>query len=290
MEKAILKTLIYADIFDYPLLSHEIHKWLINKTATIEQIEKILKKMVKKKKIGFKEGVYFLKRRSEVIGIRQRREVVSQKYYAKARWIAQILRVIPWIQLVGISGSLAMRNADKTDDIDLFVITRSNRVWLTRLLCALVLELLGVRRQREASRSESQSKICLNLILSEDVLSQMKKNLYIAHEILQLKVLWERRKCYQKFLEANQWAFSFLPNWIGMSAVEKRISPGIINRWDWVDLLEKIVETLQRRYMGKSLRDETVGHQSLYFHPEDAGSWVMKEYDRRIKLLLKRKA
>jgi hypothetical protein len=172
MEKAILKTLIYADIFEYPMLSHEIHKWLIGRSATIEQVEKSLKKLVKNKKILLKEGVYFLKKRSELIQIRQIRESVSQKYYAKARWVARLIRIIPWIQLVGISGSLAMRNAEKIDDIDLFVVTKANRVWLTRIFSALILELLGERRSRSASEKESAGKICLNLLISEDVLEK----------------------------------------------------------------------------------------------------------------------
>jgi hypothetical protein len=289
MEKAILKTLIYADLFDYPMLSQEIHKWLIGKSASIEQVEKTLKRLIKLKKIALKQGVYFLRKRSELINIRQDREKVSQSYYVKAKWIARIFKIIPWIQLVGISGSLAMRNADKTDDIDLFIISKSNRVWLTRLLSALILEILGERRQRDASKKNSQSKICLNLLISEDALVQSKQNLYIAHEILQLKVLWERSKTYQKFLESNDWTAKFLPNWIGISAVEKRISSGLRKNWLVFDYLEKIAEVLQRRYMGKLSGSEIVGHQSLYFHPEDAGEWVMLEYERRVKLL-KRKA
>jgi acetolactate synthase small subunit len=283
MEKAILKTLIYADIFDYPMLSHEIHKWLIGKKATIEQTEKVLKKLVKNKKIVLKQGVYFLRRRHELVKIRQEREKVSQSYYVKAQWIVRLFKIIPWIQLVGISGSLAMRNASKTDDIDLFVISRSNRVWLTRVFTALILELVGERRQREASKKESQSKICLNLLVSEDALVQSKQNLYIAHEILQLKVLWERSKTYQKFLEVNEWTTNFLPNWIGISAVEKRISPGLRKNWILFDYLEKIVEFLQRRYMGKLSGNEQVGHQLLYFHPEDQGAAILEKYSKRIK-------
>lgn len=285
MEKAILKTLIYADIFDYPLLSHEIHKWLIGKEATIEQVEKGLKKLVKNKKILLKEGVYFLKKRSELIQKRQNREKISQKYYGKARWIARLFRIIPWIQLVGISGSLAMRNAEKTDDIDLFVITSSNRVWLTRMFCALILELLGERRKRGVSEKESAGKICLNLLIAEDALEQSKQDLYIAHETLQMKVLWERNKTYHKFLELNQWTGKFLPNWIGISAVEKQISSNKPKAWKVVDWTEKISEVLQRRYMGKLSGSEVVGHQMLYFHPYDQGPGVLEKYAKKIKKL-----
>lgn len=285
MEKAILKTLIYADIFDYPMLPHEIHKWLIEKEASIEQVEKTLKKLVKSKKIILKDGVYFFKKRSELIQKRQIREKISQKYYGKAQWIGKLFRIIPWIQLMGISGSLAMRNAEKNDDIDLFVITRPERVWLTRIFCALILELLGERRSRGASEKESAGKACLNLLISEDALLQQRQDLYIAHEILQMKVLWERKNTYQKFLESNQWTNKFLPNWIGISAVEKQISKGQKKSWKLIDWLEKIVEGLQRRYMGKLSGSEVVGHQVLYFHPQDQGPVVLEKYAKRVKRL-----
>lgn len=284
MEKAILKTLIYADLFDYPMLSHEVHKWLVGKVASIEQVEKVLKKMVKNKRINYREGMFFLRGRKELVQKRLEKEVVSQKLYQKAIWIGRFLKIIPWIQLVGISGSLAMRNADEWSDIDLFVITRTRRVWLTRFVSALLLEFFGQRRRREDNKKNSAGKICLNLLISEDVLEQKKYTLYLAHEVLQVKVLWERNKTYQKFLEANEWTGKFLPNWIGMSAVKKQISKGISNQsvTPWVDRLEKVIEILQRRYMGKMSGNETVDHQVLYFHPEDAGSWVMKEYQKRI--------
>lgn len=290
MERAILKTLIYADIFDYPLLSHEVHKWLIGKKLSIEQVEKILKRLVKNRKIGFKDGMYFLRGRKELTGKRLQNETISQKYYQKALWIGRIFKLIPWIQLVGISGSLAMRNADKQADIDLFIISRSKRVWLTRLLAALILELAGQRRSREAGKKDSAGKICLNLLLSEEALEQ-SHNLYMAHEVLQMKVLWDRDKMYKKFLEANIWTDSFLPNWIGMSGVERGIGKTIRRRWKIFDILEKIFETLQIRYMGKFSGHEKVSDQVLYFHPDDIGGWVVKEYQRKTKILsLKLKA
>lgn len=283
MDKAILKTLIYADIFDYPMLSHEVHKWLIGKEASLEQVERALKKMVKEKKIYFREGMFFLRGRNELTKKRLVNEKVSQKFYQKAVWMARLLRVIPWIRLVGISGSLAMRNADKLADIDLFVVTAVRRVWLTRLWSALMLELFGERRRRGETKKESAGKICLNLLISEAALGQPSQNLYLAHEVLQMKVLWERKKSYQKFLEANGWTKKLLPNWIGMSAVEKQLKNNPGRPFKLFDFLERVSEFWQRRYMGRLSGTEIVGHQMLYFHPEDAGIKVTKEYEQRIK-------
>lgn len=288
MEKAILKTLIYADIFDYPLFAYEVHKWLIGKEASIEQIEKILKRMVKNKKITAKEEMFFLRGRVNRVEKRLANEKNSHKFYGKAQLISQFFRIIPWIQLVGISGSLAMRNADQKADIDLFVVTRKNRVWLSRLFSAFILEFLGQRRRRGESRAEGAGKICLNLLISEDVLEQPKQNLYIAHEVLQMKVLWERGKTYQKFLEQNAWVKKYLPNWIGMSAVERQLGRYSRRSWAIGDFFERVVGLLQMRYMGKIEGAEVVKQQALYFHPEDNGTRVMQIYESKVKKLLKK--
>lgn len=295
MDKAILRTLIYADIFDYPMLPGEIHKWLIEKEASIEQVEKALKKLKKaerssssSRKIVEKNGMFFLWKRQQLVQKRLAKEIVSQNFYQKALWVSRVLKVVPWIRLIGISGSLAMRNADQDSDIDLFIITRPKRVWLSRLASSLLLDLWGVRRHREDNDQNSAGKICLNLFISENDLEQKQQDLYIAHEVLQMKVLWERKNCYRRFLEANNWAKQFLPNWIGISGVERKVEEGMEINKDtvasaMVDGVEKLVEWLQRRYMGRLSGDETVSDNALYFHPQDQSRWVMREYTKRVK-------
>lgn len=202
MEKAILKTLIYADVFDYPLKSYEIHKWLISKQSSFQKVQETLNK--------FKEykGFYFLKSKNKVLSRIKNRQI-SKALVLKARIFTQVLRLIPWIKLVGISGGLAMENANKKDDIDLFIITSKNRLWLSRLLSILLLS--PVRRTRNAK--VVGGKLCLNVFLSEDHLKQERQDLYTAHEVLQMKVLWQKSGIYRRFLEENDWAFKYLPNW-----------------------------------------------------------------------------
>jgi hypothetical protein len=77
-----------------------------------------------------------------------------------------------------------------------------------------------------------------------------------------------------------------LPNWIGISAVEKRIGRSNQKPLVIFDILEQIVEMLQRRYMGKLSGSEVVGHQMLYFHPQDQGPVILEKYNKRVKLLM----
>src|SRR3990172_1629516 len=225
MEKSILKTLIYADIFDYPLKINEIHKWLIGRKTTLLQIEKALDKLVKSSrqrrglpetaKLKVKSGYYFLPKRARIVGIRKRREKQSKIYFRKAKILSQLLKIIPWIKLVGVSGGLAMENAGKSDDIDLFIITSKNHLWISRLIALGLLSLVGQRRKTGGKGRKIAGKLCVNTLLEEDRLEQASKDIFVAHEVLQMRVLWQRDEVYSKYLADNEWAFKFLPNWIG---------------------------------------------------------------------------
>lgn len=215
MEKAILKTLIYSDIFEFPLTLYEIHKWLIGKKVDLRQVEKALKDLNQKSKVKSQKGFFFLKNRSGIVEKRLRRQKQSLIYIRKASFISKILKVIPWIKLIGISGGLAMANTGKKDDIDLILITSKNRLWISRLLVLIVLSLLGQRRRVDHTQRQAAGKICCNLLMDENNLSQKRKDIYTAHEVLQMKVLWQRDGIYQKYLSENSWVFKYLPNWIG---------------------------------------------------------------------------
>jgi len=125
----------------------------------------------------------------------------------------RVLRLIPFIKMVAVTGNLAMRNANQEDDIDFLIITQRKRLWLSRFFAVVLLELLGKRRRPE--EKEVKDKICLNMFLDEDHLemSEKQQNLFSAHEILQLKSLYEKDDFYDKFLDQNRWVKKFLANW-----------------------------------------------------------------------------
>jgi len=287
MEKAILKTLIYADIFDYPLKAWEIHKWLIGppagragRKATLRQIEGALARLIKKRKINAKKGYYFFPRRDSLIAKRLRKQEQSTRYLRKARFLVQVLKLIPWIKLVGISGGLAMDNAQESDDIDLFIITAKNRLWISRFLALGLLSLTGQRRKVGASDKKIAGKLCLNILLEEDRLAQPNKDIYLAHEVLQMKVLWQRDGIYQKYLEDNSWALRFLPNWIGNSREKARKSKNSHNTI--LNVFENLAKKFQLKIMQEPKGMERIENGALYFHPNDCRPEILKQYKSRI--------
>ncbi|MBI3109639.1 hypothetical protein HYZ06_01220 [Candidatus Daviesbacteria bacterium] len=265
MEKAILKTLIYADIFDYPMTLREVHKWLIGKKANLRQVEKALRK----------KDLRVAKRRY--------RERQSAIYLKKAKFISLFLKIIPWIKLVGVSGSLAMNNAGKKDDIDLFLITAKNRLWISRLLVLGLLILTGQRRKRGDLPTRVAGKICINTLLEEDRLEQKNKDIYLAHEVLQMRVLWQREGVYQKYLEDNSWAFKFLPNWISSSDLRRNIHKSlIINHKSFFDFIESIAKWFQLKIMQQPKGMERIEDGALYFHPQDVRGKILALYKQKL--------
>ncbi len=270
---SILKTVLYADIFDYPLKEEEVYQW----TKDI----KILRYDDIKRANGIiihKESFMFLKGREELIAKRIEREVISKKKIQVAKNIINFLKFIPTIKLIGVSGSVAVGNATSNDDIDLFVVTEHKTLWLTRLLTTIATEFFAKRRR--PNDMEVTDKICLNMFVDEQFLDipKERQNLYTAHEVCQLKVLYDRDGTYQKFLAKNQWVRRFLPK--AMSNVKCQMSN--VKGEKKLYVIEWFAKHLQLWYMRRHRTTEVISDGYLAFHPKDYTSDVMAAFEKRV--------
>ncbi|MBI2019608.1 hypothetical protein HYS95_03010 [Candidatus Daviesbacteria bacterium] len=283
MEKAILKTLIYAGIFNYPLKINEIHKWLVGKRSTLRQIEKAIQSQ--ESRIKSQGRYFFLKNQNGLVARRKRAEKQSEAYFQKAKMLSYILKVVPWIKLVGVSGGLAMNNAGKSDDIDLFIITGKNRLWISRLLVIGLLSLVSQRRKRIDKGRGIAGKLCLNILLEEDRLEQKNKDIFVAHEVLQMRPLWQRDGVYSRYLADNEWVFKYLPNWISCQSQKSKVKSQKYNsKFKSFDLIENLAKWFQLKIMRKPQGMERIEEGALYFHPNDCREKVLSEYRQRLKL------
>ena len=220
LEKFILKTLTWFDIFDYPLKLEEIHNYLINlPISNRADINQALDRLVKQSLIGEQSGYYYLHNRESNIQTRQRRAEVFEKKIKRAKKIAQKLRYIPWIKAITVCNTLGYSNAPAKSDIDLFIITKKDRVWLSRFFVLSILKFLRARPQlaRFGSVEEKrQDKIDANFFLSENSLNikslAIKDDIYLNFWIIQQTPLYDIDNTYVKFIESNAWVKKYLPN------------------------------------------------------------------------------
>lgn len=300
LSQSILATLAYHDIFDYPLTQEEIHKYLMGKKASLKSIKKEIINFLPShpsvisslREIISPNALYALGGRQNIFTTRWARGRHSKAKLKKALFYSKILKTIPTIKLVAISGALAMNNSQKGDDIDLVIITAKNTLFTTRFLANVIL--LPFKRQpSQKGPSKVNNKACLNLFLDESNLKIKTQNLYIAHEICQMKPLWDRDKTYSRFIKANKWVKKFLPNWKpdiyaqGRTSNAKRKNQ-ILNALVVKHLslsIENFLKSFQLCYMRSKITTEKIGDTQLFFHPSDTQEWVLKEYLKRLKRL-----
>lgn len=273
MKKAILKTLIYAHLFDFPLKKKEIWQRLI-----WEKKEKPEKKEFEKEleKLKPKDGFYFLPKQGSLVLIRKKREKESLKKIKKGKRIAWFLKIIPSIKLVAFSGSLALNNAKENDDIDFFIVTSSGWLWTTRFFCLIILSFLGVRRH--PGEKEIRDKICPNMFLDEGHLDifEKEKDLFLAYEILNLKPIWQRNNSCRKFFSANAWAKDFLPN------LEIKKTNWRKKKRKDQNLIEKLFFNFQLWLMRKKITRERVTPYLIAFHPQSIRGKTIQSFNQKL--------
>lgn len=280
MKKAILKTLHYADIFDYPLTFTEIHKFLIGKQANERELMVNLRELVKSSQVVFKEDYYFLPQREELVELRQKRALYSQSKLERATKVAVYLKKVPWVEMVGITGALAMQNCDGGDDIDMMIVTSPKRLWLSRGLTVTFLRILGLYRRP----NKIKNRICPNIWFSSEKLEFEDKNLFVAHEIAQIKPLWHRNKLYERFIEGNRWIYKHLPNW-GVRVEVKEERPFSLSFGRIIDRLEGMAYKLQTWYMRKKITREVVEKNRIMFHPLKTKSIILGKFAKKVHFL-----
>lgn len=286
INEAILRTLIYADLFDYPLTVEETWRFLLIKKSSKEEIKKAYRDLRPTKEY---DGFYFLKGREKIVGLRKKRQKWSQKKLKIAEKTAKSLKLIPWVKMIGITGGLAILNSDKNDDIDLLIVSAPKRLWLTRFLVTFLVSLAGKRRQ--PGETQVKDKICLNMFLDEEHLRVPKKeqDLFSAHEICQMRPLYDKDKTSARFFRENQWAKKYLPN---ASFTIHNIEHEALNinrkrKFKVADFVFNLVEALlklfQLWFMRKRRTTEVITEGILRFHPQDSRDWIFKEYAARLQ-------
>ena len=276
LEQAIVETLSYSDVFDYPLTFDELHKYLVI-SASKEEIKDCLENTTQ---INFSEGYYFLSGRDEIVRIRQLREKKSQPVFKRALVYGNIISRFPFVKMIALTGSLAMLNLSNEIDMDFMLITKSNRLWLARAFAVTFgrfIRLLGDR-------------ICINLLISENHLHWSQHDLYSAREISQMIPI-SGFDTYYNFRVANLWTQEILPN---TSHNERKLNQvSRLQKLLELPLLGKIGDTLEKWAMNFQMKiisiQENISDETNFtpdicqgnFHQHK--KWTQIEYEKRIK-------
>lgn len=267
LKKAILQTIKYSDHFHFPLTLTELHHRLIGYKVSRASLTKVVHALTKSKLISQQKHYYFLPHKLSLVKRRKLYARLSKPLYTYAHSLLPTLARVRPVRAVFLTGSLAMKNTDGHDDIDLMIIADSGKLWTTRLLLTLYTSILGIRRTRNTKNI--MGKLCLNLYLTTNSLAIpiSKRSLYSAYELIQIVPLYDPHNLHAKLLTANLWVNDYLPNY----PIPKREAR--INGFTGLRLYERLIELiayhLQYLYMKSRITREYVTKDAAFFHPRD---------------------
>jgi hypothetical protein len=286
IEAAILETVLYSDLFDYPLTHHELAHYLIRVKADAATIRDCLDApRYLNGHLRQIDGYVAARKRESIVDRRRARQAPSARLWIRAGRFVRVLAALPFVRMVAVTGALAMDNSARGDDIDVLIVTASRRVWTARLF-AIALVYVG---------KLFGDTLCPNYVISEDALAIEKRDLFTAHEFAQMTPLYGLAE-YDRLRRANPWVYQYLPNAYAPLRQEPETRSGPIGRalkrlgeWllggGWGDALERWeMRRKQRKFNGLITpasnaildRDHVKGHFKDYDAP------VMRLYAERL--------
>ena len=200
LRAAVRKTLMYSDLFDFPLTAGELSDLLFDVGADETEIARAARVCPNVMEL---DGHFCLAGREHLVAERRRRQPANARLWRKARRYARPIAALPFVRMVAVTGSLAPGNARAGDDIDLLLIVEPGRLWLSRLLVLVLVRavrLLG-------------DELCPNFLLSSShlVIDGSAFPAYYARELTQMVPLFGAQ-AYRALRLANGWTSRLLPN------------------------------------------------------------------------------
>lgn len=188
-----LKTILYFSIFRYPLKIDEIHSY--TNYETLSETENELQHLIDEKILTKVDEYYVYGSDLDSVINRLRGNLHAKKIIKKAHQKAKFISKFPYVQAVGISGSLSKGYYDNRSDIDFFVVTKPNKLWICRTLLMLYKKIFLLN---------SRKYFCVNYFVSADQMEIEEKNRFTATELKTLIPL-QGSAVFNKFYQKNEW-------------------------------------------------------------------------------------
>lgn len=215
--------------------------------------------------------VYLRKEISNVkFPISNKKNIYLEKKIEKAMKLTKLIKKnFKDILFLGITGSVAAEYPKKNDDIDFIIVTKADKLWLTRLKLRFFITTNKIPH-RKFGKKEKKDDFCFNLWLDEKSLRlrKEKQKLKNAVDLILMKPLINRDKTYEKFVLANSWAKKYVATGYGekISNFQFLISKNKLKEKKLDKMVNWVVFWPQFLYMKRRMKNEKVGLHEAFFH------------------------
>jgi len=202
LESSVIKVLLYFDIFHYPLRSDEVFKFLSLNDVTKQNVEEVLQRLSDQGIIHAQNEFFSLHPGNHDVLRRQKGNTRANELMPLAYKRAALIAKFPFVRAVMASGSISKQYMDEKSDIDFFIVTSPNRLFIARTLLVLF---------KRIFLFNSHKSFCVNYFIGETHLNIAEKNLFTATELATVLPLYNP-DIYLALIEANPWLREYFPN------------------------------------------------------------------------------
>ncbi len=210
INKAVLSTLSFFNLFSVPLTAEQVFLYLYKQSAGLSQVKDALIFLASQNKIFSKNEMYALTPWAD--GLPEQRSREYEKRIKKVKKFLWLLALVPFVREMSLINSMAMGNVKEESDIDLFVITAPNFVYFARTIIFLIFRLLGAYK----TKNKIKERFCFGFYVSASDLDLQKilikpEDPYTAFWLASMQPLFGKKN-YVKLVCSNPWVFEYLPN------------------------------------------------------------------------------
>lgn len=226
--ESVVRTLLYFDIFNYPLRKEEILHFLSFRTTGAE-LEGVLETMTSGQYIYQFNEFFSIQDKRENIARRVSGNEMARAFLPLAIRKARLIARFPFVRAVMASGSLSKNYMDKNSDLDFFIVTAPQRLWIARMMLVLY---------KRVFLANSHKHFCVNYFVTSDSLEIMEKNQFTATELATVIPLYND-ELYLSLLKCNAWINGFFPNFI-----PRPVNPGTVKVAGLKKILERVISAM----------------------------------------------
>ena len=242
----IIKTLLYFEVFKYPLTKQELYSYSL---FSKKEVDAALQNLIAENLVKKEKGFYTISLTKEQINKRIEGNIRAEKMMLKAKNMSRFIGNFPFVRAVFVSGSLSKGYFEKDDDIDYFIITKNNRLWSARTFLVVFKKIFLL---------DSKKYFCINYFMSEENLIIAEKNRFTATECVTLKPMFGSNT-FQKLIENNTWILDYFPNFKVKTDGEK------IKKSFFKYLFERILSGRIGDFLERNFMKITQKHQQRKF-------------------------
>lgn len=284
-----LTVLSYFNVFNHPLTAKEIGA-LISKEET--DVVFSLTPCIQAQKCFEHNGYYGLNSTiEEDVKNRIIKEKRAKAYFKKLPFYTRLIKRFPFVRGVAISGSLSKGVMHEDGDIDYFIITKHNRLWICRTLLIIFKKVVLLN---------SRKYFCVNYFVDEGNLEIHDKNIFTAVEVTHLLPVYGKA-AFQRFKRENSWTKNYFKNY--SPSIQVRLYNDssniqkILESFIWGTFAEKLdlffMRVTCKRWAKKfgafdAQKFELTmrSHRGISkHHPSDFQNKVLEKYESQLKAL-----